>query len=229
MSIGTDIHSHILPAIDDGSQSVEMSLDILRGLESLGYTRIWTTPHISYLYPNDKNTIRAAFDSVEEAAGEAGINIELHYAAEYMFDDNFVNNLYKQDDLLTLPNKHLIIEFSMQSEPIIFYKDILFDLQMRGYRLILAHPERYLYFHNSFSIYEELKRSGILFQVNLLSLSGYYGKPIKKMAEKFVKRYMIDLLGTDIHHPDQLKLLQQPKLIKTVNNIRYKNDFPDFI
>ena len=224
MEIRTDIHSHILPQIDDGAEDIEISLSILRGLQSLGYTKVWTTPHISYLYPNDLTTIRDAFEYVKEAAIKDNLSIELNYAAEYMFDDNFVKNIYSRDNLLTLPNKHLLIEFQMHNDPVIFYKDVLFNLQIRGYKLILAHPERYMWLFNSFSRYEELKQLGMEFQVNLLSFSGYYGKPVRKMAEKLLKKGMIDFLGTDIHHPDQIELLRDKKIAKAFSNVSLKNN-----
>lgn len=221
----TDIHSHILPSLDDGADDINMSIDILRGMVSLGYQKIWTTPHISYLFPNNKETIRHSFSIIQEEIEKEGIDIELGFAAEYMFDDNFVNHLYKQEDLITLPGNHLLIEFPMFSEPVVFYKDVIFDLQLRGYNLILAHPERYLYlYNNSLSRYEELKQMGLAFQTNLLSFSGYYGKSAKKVAEKLAEKGKIDFLATDIHHPDQIELFSHKRIAKSIRGLAIKND-----
>lgn len=224
MNILTDIHSHILPQLDDGADSLEMSLEILRGLESLGYKRVWTTPHISYRFPNNRETVLFSRDTMRSVLKQEEIEIELYAAAEYLFDDAFINKISKSGDLLTLPGKHLLIEFLLYSEPVTYFKDILFDLQLKGYTIILAHPERYAFFYSDFTQYEELKRIGLLFQVNLLSFTGYYGKAVRKMAKTLAKKGMIDFLATDIHHPDQIKLLKDKKISKICEKISVKND-----
>ena len=224
MEFTTDIHSHILPGLDDGAPDIKMSVEILKGLSLLGYKKVWATPHISYLFPNDHETIFSTLPILQERIRQEEIPIELFCAAEYMFDNNFVTSLSGRNDLLTLPNRHLLLEFSMTNEPIIFYKEILFDLQLRGYKIILAHPERYPYFYETFSEYNELKQIGLLFQVNLLSFDKYYGKFAQKIATKLAKKGMIDFLATDIHNSQQIGLLRNKRITKSISGIVVKND-----
>ena len=202
------MHSHLLPGIDDGSPSPEVSLQLISGIAELGYKKLITTPHVMWdIYRNTNEIIQAAHKNLKTALKKAGINIELHAAAEYYLDEHFVQMLDNNTPLLTLKNKMVLIEFSFISSPFDL-KDILFKLQIKGYQPVLAHPERYLYLNSSKGFYDELKDAGCLFQVNLLSLSSYYGRGVTDLAHYLIKKNYVSLLGTDLHHERHLDALQ---------------------
>lgn len=214
-----DMHSHLIPGIDDGSPDVETSITLVEGLRKLGYEKIITTPHLmADLYPNSRTTILNGFDKLVKALQKRKIDIPVRAAAEYFLDDHFDSLLEKDEPLLTIKDNLVLVEFSFASIPI-DYKQKLFNMQMKGYKPILAHPERYAYLHNRFELYEELKDFGCLFQVNLLSLIGYYGKNIEVAAEKLYKLKYIDLLGTDLHHERHMENLNVHLLHQKVKDI----------
>lgn len=203
--IGTDIHSHLLPGLDDGSPDIETSLKLIRRLGELGFQKLYTTPHIfQELYPNTRQTIDAALNQLQIALQAAQIGVTLGAAAEYMLDADFVIDA----QLLCLPNRHVLIEMSYLAEfPQV--EQVVFDLQLQGYNVILAHPERYNFYHQNFDKYHRLKDRGCLFQLNLLSVTGYYGKPVKDIAMKLLKNGLYDLVGTDLHHEKHLSVLER--------------------
>jgi tyrosine-protein phosphatase YwqE len=206
-SLGTDIHSHLVPAVDDGSDSVEMSLALIEGLVALGYRKIITTPHIRPEYfPNTRETILSGFEKLKMAVIEAGIEVELGVAAEYFIDYNFGATV-EAGSLLTLSGNYVLVELSTFSPPPDLY-DSIFKLRVKGYEPVLAHPERYVYF-DKIQDFQKLKDFGCLLQVNLLSLTGHYGKPVRELALRFFKEDIVDLLGTDMHHPRHLESLRQ--------------------
>ena len=203
--LSVDIHSHLLPGIDDGSPDVETSISLIRGLYELGIHKFVCTPHIfKELYPNTDVTITAAFKVVKDRLQAEGMVVGLAAAAEYMVDENFS----VMDGLICLPGKYLLIEMSYMNEtPNI--EQVVFDLQIKGYNVILAHPERYNFYHLNLSRYERLKDLGCLFQLNLLSVTGYYGKDVKKTADYLLKNKLYDLAGTDLHHDKHLDALSR--------------------
>ncbi|MCU0345709.1 MAG: hypothetical protein MUC59_02120 [Saprospiraceae bacterium] len=222
--LGVDMHSHLAPAVDDGSDSVETSLELLRGFMEMGYRKIITTPHTRpEMFPNTQAELRASFERLRPAI--ASLPIEVEMASEYFVDYEF---LQQQDinNLLTFAGKHLLIELSTyQAPPNLF--DTIFQLKIKGYQLILAHPERYGYYSSDFEQFEKLKDFGCQFQVNLLSLTGNYGKPTKELAMKFFKHNMVDFLGTDMHnvkHLEGLKaMLHDGKLMHFLQGYEFKN------
>ncbi len=204
----TDMHSHMLPGIDDGSPDAETSLVLLKGLEDLGFSNFVCTPHIYQdLYKNDPVTIGGARTRLQRALDENELSTPVHAAAEYFMDDHFEELLKTRTPLLPLWGNKVLVEFSFVSAPF-NYKEILFDMQMAGYQPVLAHPERYIYFNNSKKVYEEIRNAGCLLQVNMLSLIGYYGKPTQELAQYLVKNKLVDLLGTDLHHVRHLEALR---------------------
>jgi tyrosine-protein phosphatase YwqE len=213
----TDMHSHLLPGIDDGSPDVATSIELIEGLTELGYRKFVTTPHILWdIYKNDSNTITLAYDELKVALDERNIDVPIRYAAEY-FLDYYIDELIEEEKpLLTIKDNWVLVEFSFVSAPLDL-KDKLFALQMAGYQPIIAHPERYAYFIRNKEIYDELKEAGYYFQVNLLSLTGYYGKAPFELANHLVKNKYVDLLGTDLHHIRHLNALQSsPQLTDTI-------------
>jgi tyrosine-protein phosphatase YwqE len=204
--VNTDMHSHLIPGIDDGSDSLETSIRLITGMMELGYKKFITTPHIQgEFYQNTPHTILSGLERVRRELKKQNIQAEIDAAAEYLIDDQFEAK-YKEGELLTFGKKHLLIELSYFNEhPRL--KEFLFDLQIDGYKIILAHPERYAYWFNNFKKYEELKDRGIFFQLNITSLTGYYSADVKKMAEKFVNENMIDFAGSDMHNFNYLDAL----------------------
>lgn len=206
--IKTDMHSHLIPGIDDGSTDTDMSRALIKGLLELGYEKFIATPHIlSDMYPNNADTIGAAKDTLQRALKENKEAVPLHAAAEYYLDDHFSTLLDNKEPLLTLKDRYVLIEFPFVSPPY-NYKEQIFQLQMNGYQPVLAHPERYTYFSNRKEVFEELKGTGCLFQSNLLSFTGYYGRQSQELAQFLLKQSYINLLGTDLHHERHLEALR---------------------
>lgn len=206
--IRTDMHSHLLPGIDDGSPDPEQSLLLIRGLQDLGFSRLITTPHIlSDMYPNNPETIAGAYHTLQQALQEAGNSIYIHAAAEYYIDDHFSSLITREAALMVLQDKHVLVEFPFVSAPY-NYKEQLFQLQLNGYQPVLAHPERYSYYIYQKEVFDELKSIGCLFQVNLLSLAGYYGKQTQELAQYLIKMDYVNLLGTDLHNSRHLEALR---------------------
>jgi tyrosine-protein phosphatase YwqE len=228
--IEVDMHSHLLPGLDDGLQTMEQTIEFVQQLEKLGYKKLICTPHIlSDVHPNSKETILPKLDLVRAALQQEGIKMEIDAAAEYMIDHEFeqkVTAAQKRDDLLTIAKNYILVEMSYLA-PSPNYEKVLFDLRMLGLTPILAHPERYSFYHRNFGQYERFKELGCKLQVNLLSLSGGYGPDVKKVAEKLIKNDMVDFLGTDMHHERHLKalqdLVQRKDFHQLVANIKLKN------
>jgi len=218
--LSCDMHSHLIPGIDDGVRDMESSLKLIRGLIDLGYKKIITTPHINGdVYPNTPAIIREGEAAVIAELQRQKIGVEFRAAAEYIMDDHFTRALEAGDLFLTLKDNLILVELSF-IVPSINLKEILFDLQLKGYQPVLAHPERYLYFGANKAWYDQLRDAGCLFQLNLLSLRGYYGKDSRQLAEWLIKKKYVDLLGTDMHHERHLEMLSSsPRLIHTVHRL----------
>ncbi|MES1223559.1 MAG: CpsB/CapC family capsule biosynthesis tyrosine phosphatase, partial [Bacteroidota bacterium] len=208
----TDMHSHLLPGIDDGSPDAAHSAYLKKGLEDLGYQQFITTPHIMWdIYKNTNSTIDAALRDLQQE----GLHKNIRSAAEYFMDDHFYEMMDAGEPLLTISDKRVLVEFSFVAPPIDL-KEQLFNLQIKGYEPVLAHPERYSYFSANKSIYDDFKSMGCLFQVNLLSFTGYYGKIAQELAAWLVAKDYIDLAGTDLHHDKHLEALRSGKNIMPV-------------
>ncbi len=220
----TDIHSHILPGIDDGSPDIATSLLLIKGLYDLGIRKCIATPHIiGDLYRNNPETIGAALEKTREACLKEGIDMELSAAAEYMLDDYFMELLQQKRPLLTLHDNFLLTEFSYTMQPSNI-DEMVFNIITEGYQPVLAHPERYFYFHRNFAAYQQLKELGFHLQVNLLSLTGYYGKEVAKAAKYILDKGLADLVGTDLHHERHLNALRNTDFTKYLSAKKY-NEF----
>jgi protein-tyrosine phosphatase len=210
LSITTDIHSHILPGIDDGSPDIETSLQLVKGIYNLGIRKSIATPHvISDMFRNTPETINAALKKLQDACVTAGIDIELSAAAEYMLDDYFVRLLATDKSQLLKIHDNIILTEQSYASPTGNLNEIAFELAKQGFRPIMAHPERYYYYHTDYEKFYTLKDMGFLLQVNLLSLIGYYGPGATKAAKFLFKENLVDLVGTDMHHLKHLALLQK--------------------
>ncbi|MBC7777734.1 MAG: hypothetical protein H7246_20035 [Phycisphaerae bacterium] len=224
--LGTDLHSHLLPGIDDGAPDLETSLNLIRDLQNLGFRRLFTTPHVmSDFYPNTRDVILRKKDQLQEALDELGMELEFGAAAEYYLDETFAA-LLKTEPLLTLPGNRVLVEMSFH-QPYPDLHRIIFDLQMKGYHPILAHPERYPYFRST-DDYENLKAMGCALQINLLSLTGYYGKPVQSAAKTILGLGLADFLATDLHHARHAENLQQALshelVVKTLQSSVFQNN-----
>lgn len=199
----TDIHSHILPGIDDGAKSVDDSMTLLKSLHARGMRRFVATPHVmSGVYDNSPADILAALYKVQAAAAAQLPDIEIFAAAEYMLDSQFPE-LLSQRQLLPIKDNLVLVEMSYLNPPLQLHQ-LIFDIQVAGYVPILAHPERYTFYHRSADELRKLKRNGCLFQMNLLSSVGYYGAPVAELASKLLKEGLIDFVGSDVHHENHL-------------------------
>lgn len=199
----TDIHCHIIPGVDDGCPDVDTSMDVLGRMRDLGLRRIIASPHVTEVtFENDRTTIEPAFDVLQQRikADSTKTDMELFYSSENRIDGLFTTN-FENDSLITIPvgeGKHVLIENAFMQEPWDL-DNIIFKLQVRGYSPILAHPERFIYYHEN---PERLTRlhAAVPFQINVLSLAGYYGKQIRKFVDGLIDKGFVDYLGTDIHN-----------------------------
>ncbi len=203
----TDLHSHLIPGIDDGAQNLEESEILILELLHLGFQKLITTPHINVNFPNTPDIIQRNFESLQNYLISKQISFNIDFAAEYMLDEGFSNHLNK--GLLSFgKQKFVLIETFHHIKPDRF-QAIIFDIQMKGFKPVLAHPERYLYLWNVKEKYFELKEQGLYFQLNLNSLSGYYTEKPKNIAKFLLKNKLVDFLGSDTHHTKHLEMLQK--------------------
>jgi len=195
----TDVHCHILPGVDHGSQSMEQSLEMLRAEAEMGINRVILTSHVTAItFENTRETLTDAFMKLKDAVTDEGMDMELFLSAEYRMDEYF-DKEYAADHLIPMPGNHILLENSFQQE-LMNLDDLLFDMQVKGYRTILAHPERYTYYSRRRKRYEQLHNAGAKFQVNILSFTGYFGEEARDSALWFAHNGMIDYLGSDMHN-----------------------------
>lgn len=210
----TDIHSHLIPGIDDGIQSVEEGLHILKEMESLGYSKVITSPHTMWgTYDNTPETIKAGLKKMKAAIEKEGIAIELEAASEYYLDEHFMARVHDGEELLSFGKNYILVETGFINEPPEL-KEASFHLTMKGYKMVYAHPERYLYLLEKPELIEELLDRDIVFQMNAVSLTGCYSKPVQKLAEKLIDMKAIKLVGTDCHNMGHIHLLKEATTTK---------------
>ena len=216
--LGIDVHSHFLPGIDDGAKDMDDSLNMLRMMHELGYKKVITTPHImSDFYRNTPEIIMGKLHDVRDALRSNAISLEIEAAAEYYLDFDLERKL-DEEKLLTFGNNYLLFEVSYMNAPDNL-EHVVFKMQTLGYKPVLAHPERYNYWHGDFEKYERMKDRGVLLQLNVNSLTGYYSPATKKIAETLIDKGMIDLLGTDCHHTGHLDLLKRCRYEKHLHKL----------
>ena len=221
------MHSHLIPGIDDGAQTLEDSLQLIRHMHQLGFSKLVTTPHVqAEYYRNTPGIIMSGLGTLREAIAAEGIPIEIEAGAEYLIDDGFEEKM-KLGELLSFGEKYLLVEMSYYS-PHPDLKNMIFNLQCDGFKVILAHPERYSYWFNDFAKFEDLKDRGVYFQLNAVSLAGYYPEPVRKFAEKLLQKEMIDFLGSDMHNMRYMDALQrslkEKSLVKLLASGRLLNE-----
>ena len=195
----TDIHSHILPGVDHGSQSIEQSLEMLQEEINMGISHVILTSHVTAVtFENTRERLMDAFLKFQDAVTDAGLDVTLSLSAEYRMDE-FFDKQYAADQLIPMPGNHILLENSFQQE-LMNLDELLFDMQVKGYKTILAHPERYTYYSRRRKRYEQLHNAGARFLFNILSFTGYFGEEARDSALWFAKTGMIDYLGSDMHN-----------------------------
>lgn len=214
-----DFHSHLLFGIDDGAKTFEDTLGLVRSLMGFGIQRIITTPHVMlHVWENTRTIITNRQNEVNTLLQQNKVDLQVKAAAEYLMDDHFVH-LFKTEPLLTLKDNYVLVEMSYLNAPIQLY-DILFDLQVAGYIPVLAHPERYSFYHKNFNEYAKLKKAGCLFQLNLLSVMGYYGEGVAKTAQQLLNKGLIDFASSDTHHQKHIASFDGKVLLKDIQPLQ---------
>lgn len=207
-ALQVDIHSHLLPGIDDGAKTMDHTLGMLHKFAELGYQKLILTPHVmDGVYNNTPEIIRAKLEEVKAAAKAAGIPIELEASAEYYFDET-LPELLRKGNLLPFHGNHILFECSFRNEPVQL-EEFLFELSTSGYQPIIAHFERYGYYHGSMDMARRLRDRGVWIQLNLNSLTGHYGPDVKKQGLRLIKEGLVDIAGSDCHRIEHLHLLEQ--------------------
>ncbi|MFD0799530.1 tyrosine-protein phosphatase [Maribacter chungangensis] len=216
----TDIHNHILPGIDDGAKTVEESIVLIKGMGEIGISNFICTPHImENYYPNNKGSIQGALTLVENALKTNDLShVNVKAAAEHMIDSGF-EALVESDSLMQISDNYILVEMSYLQASLNFEESIE-KLKDKDLYPIFAHPERYAYLHHERNDYTRMKDLGMLFQLNLLSLSGYYGKDVHKKALNLLDHNLIDFVASDLHNKNHLKHLKNiqisPKVLDKI-------------
>lgn len=207
--IRTDVHSHLLPGLDDGVQSFEDAEAIILRFIQAGYQKLITTPHImSDAYRNTPDGIRASLAELNNYLKNKNIHIQLEAAAEYYLDEAFFKSIELNQEVLTFGKNYLLFETNFMTEPLQL-KEFIFMATTRGYQLVLAHPERYLYLQNDLTKAEDLINRGVCFQLNTSSLTGYYSREAQRAAFKLIDNGWIHFLGSDCHSLQHVHLLEE--------------------
>ncbi len=221
-----DIHSHLLPGIDDGAATIEDTISLISQLKTIGVKEFITTPHIiNSVWNNTKQSIEIKYHETASLLRNESQELVIKSAsAEYMLDSFFFDMIKRGDSLLTLKDNYVLVEMSYLDAPHQLY-DMIFELQLAGYIPVLAHPERYLFYYPHFEEYHKLKNAGCLFQLNLLSTVGYYGMGVVSLTKKLLLNEMYDFVGSDVHHENHIKafsnrivLKDYPNLINAIEN-----------
>ena len=202
----TDIHSHFIPGIDDGSPDMETTISLIKEMQKLGFKKVITSPHVmSDFYQNNSEIILSGLNKVRSELKVQAIPVEIDAAAEYYIDFEFEQKIGKEK-FLTFGENYILVELSFIEEPRNLL-DIIFKLQLEGYKVVLAHPERYMY--QRMEDYKELKNRGVLLQINLLSLIGYYSQQVQKKTEKLIEENLVSFAGTDCHNMHHAQLYEK--------------------
>lgn len=228
-----DIHSHIIYDIDDGCSSKIESINVIKKLKALGFSDIILTPH--YIKATEYTAINSEkkekYNILKEELVKNNINVNLYLGNEVYINDE-INELVLGKKIYTInKSRYILIEFSLYNE-IKNIEDCLYELKLKGYIPIIAHPERYSYFQKDYNKVNELYESGVLFQCNYASIIGTYGKDAMKLVTYLLKNNMVSFMGTDIHKEKSSFYDNFDKIIKKIkalvseeyfNNITHNN------
>jgi protein-tyrosine phosphatase len=214
-ALEVDIHSHLLPGLDDGVQSYEESEDVILHFQQMGYRKLITSPHVmSDTYKNTTERIQARLAKLKAFLIDREIDMEIQAAAEYYLDEQVFKMVDENQKMLTFGNNYLLFETNFLNEPFNM-KEFIFLATTRGYKPVLAHPERYLYLQNNIDKAQDLLDRGVLFQINISSITGFYSKIVQTTAQKLIDRGWVHLLGSDCHH------LQHARLVAEAQHMKY--------
>ncbi|MEP1097046.1 MAG: CpsB/CapC family capsule biosynthesis tyrosine phosphatase [Cyclobacteriaceae bacterium] len=213
-----DIHSHLIPAMDDGVKTLDDSIMVIKKLADLGFKKVITTPHIHPSYPNSADKIRSGLNTVQDRVAEEDLEFAIEVAAEYFVDDVFMKSIEEDKEILSFGPNFVLVESSFLNKPM-YFESCLFELQSKGYQPVLAHPERYQFLEGEIDWLLELKAMGIFFQVTISSFVGFYGKGPEKIAKTLFAKNMIDFLGSDLHTYGHIKYLEQGLGHKSVEKL----------
>ncbi len=223
--LGTDMHCHLVPKVDDGSKCVEESIECLQTLKAVGYNKVIITPHFQHpRFPNDEEDIKRRYEELKKQAADEGVEIELvGIGGEYRIDSGFAKRL-ESPKFLKVGGKYVLVEFSLHQQ-MMGSDELIFDLQMKGYEVILAHPERYPYLNVNGMRMEQLKNQGVYFQINSLSLGGFYGEEAKQRAFEMLERGWVEFIGTDTHNTMYAQALRDLTHNRKVQKVMEKYQF----
>ncbi|KWW29300.1 MAG: capsular polysaccharide biosynthesis protein [bacterium P3] len=226
-SLGTDMHCHLVPGVDDGSNSAELSISCLKQLSALGFKQLYITPHFQYpRFNNDEADIQDRYAVLKQQAEQAGVNIALQgVAGEYRIDDRFAQRVADRR-FLRIAGKYVLVELSLH-QPRMGTAEAIYGLQETGCEVIMAHPERYPYLSLNSAIFEQLKNQDVFFQVNILSLTGFYGERARRIGYGLIERGWVEFLGTDTHNDVYIHMLTRAshdrKLQKLLDKCEFMN------
>jgi len=216
-----DMHSHLIPGIDDGSKTLEESITLIKRLKGYGLRKVITTPHImSEFYKNTPEIIQNGLAELKQTLDNEEVEIEIHAAAEYYMDEIFLEKVQRGQELLTISKNYVLVETGFISKPQMLL-EILFEMEMQGYKPILAHPERYQYLIQDKKMVNDLIDRDIHFQMNILSVTGFYSKQIKNFAELLIDEKKVKLLGTDCHNERYLDMLETLPRTKYFDKLKH--------
>ena len=214
-----DIHSHLLPGIDDGATDISNTIKLLEGIRKIGFTKCIATPHtLPEIWENTSDGIMETFHTTKNNLEEPLQTMLHHAASEYMINEAFLDRLHSEP-LLTIKDNIVLIEMSYMNPPLAL-KEIIFEIQIKGYQPLLAHPERYLFYHQDTKMYTTLKELDVKFQMNLLSSVGYYGSKVAIAADFLLKENYIDFVGTDVHHMKHIEAFENKIIVKSENQLQ---------
>lgn len=224
-ALGTDMHCHLIPKVDDGSKCIEESVECLNTLSAVGYKKVIITPHFQYpRFPNTEDDITRRYNELCKQAKDAGVEIEIAgIGGEYRIDSGFAPRLEKPR-FLQVAGKYVLVEFSLHQQ-MMGSDEMIFDLQMKGYEVILAHPERYPYLNVQGLRMEQLKNQGVFFQINVLSLGGFYGEEAKRKAYEMLDRGWVEFMGTDTHNTMYAQALSDLSRDRKIEKVLEKHTF----
>jgi len=221
-SVAVDMHSHVLPGIDDGAQNVDESVYLVKQMVALGIKKIIATPHIMIdFYRNTPETINAALETLRAELKKQGVEVQVEAGAEHYFDETFETRI-DEGKLVSFGDKYVLYEYPFINQPPNWF-EAMQKIIKTGYKPILAHPERYPYL--AMETMEMMRSWGCRMQLNIISLTGYYGRDTKKRAEEMIDLKLIDFISSDMHHPKHAAAFKDALKTTYVEKVMF-NDYP---
>lgn len=223
--LGIDMHCHLVPKVDDGSKCMEESIECLKTLKAVGYDKVIVTPHFQHpRFPNDEDDITRRYNELKAEVEREGVGIELcGIGGEYRIDSGFARRL-ESPRFLLVGGRYVLVEFSLHQQ-MMGCDEMIFDMQMKGYEVILAHPERYPYLNVQGTRMEQLKNQGVYFQINALSLGGFYGEEARNKAFEMLEAGWVEYMGTDTHNTMYAQALVELSNNRKVEKVLEKYKF----